>query len=67
MVNALAHPKAQQVRDTIVRKHLFFAMVLGRFLGITRPLYALTLGALRINPRRVAHFELIIAFVWTSF
>jgi membrane protein DedA with SNARE-associated domain len=63
---ALTHQRAKKVHEVIVRQHLFVAMFIGRFLGLTRPLYALALGALRVNPTRFAHYELSIAFIWAS-
>ncbi|MEL6804779.1 MAG: VTT domain-containing protein [Bacteroidota bacterium] len=61
-------PAANRVLHRLsVEKHLFLCILICRFITFTRPVYALTLGAMHIAPRRFVLYEIVISFLWVGF
>jgi membrane protein DedA with SNARE-associated domain len=63
----LQHPKIQKGKHFLETKGLFLYIGICRFVAVSRPLYALVLGSLKIKFSRFIFFEAIIAFFWVLF
>tara|TARA_B100001989_G_C24526295_1_gene458836 strand:- start:1204 stop:1704 length:501 start_codon:yes stop_codon:yes gene_type:complete len=63
----LEHPKVQKIRHFLQHKGLFVYIAVARFVAVTRPLYALVLGSLKIKFHRFILYEAIIALIWIMF
>lgn len=59
--------KIAVVKQRLAHDGLFITMLFGKFIGVLRPLYALTLGVLHTDQRRFLCYELILALLWTLF
>lgn len=65
--NKLNHPNVDKARTFLQSRGLFIYILICRFIAITRPLYALVLGSMKIKFWRFFTYELIVAFFWIIF
>jgi membrane protein DedA with SNARE-associated domain len=63
----LAHPKIATAKIFLQSKGLFLYIGILRFIAISRPLYALVLGSMKISFYRFFMYESLVAFVWVVF
>jgi membrane protein DedA with SNARE-associated domain len=63
----LQHPKVQKVRKLLQTKSLFIYILVCRFIAVSRPLYALVLGSLKVNFGRFILYESLVALAWVIF
>ena len=59
--------KVAYIKKRLADDGLFYTMAFGKFIGIFRPLYALILGVLHTDQKRFLMFEILLAFMWTTF
>ncbi len=55
------------MREKLEHNGMFLFILVCRFVTITRPIYALLLGTLRVPTKRFIIFEIIVGTVWISF
>ena len=63
----LDHPKVETARSFLQDRGLFIYILICRFIAVTRPLYALLLGSLKIKFWRFLVYELFVAFFCIMF
>lgn len=63
----LEQPKVETARNFLKSRGLFLYILIGRCITVTRPLYALILGSLKIRFYRFLAYEMVISLVWTLF
>jgi membrane protein DedA with SNARE-associated domain len=63
----MSHPKIQKARVFLQTRGLFIYILICRFIAVSRPLYALVLGSLKIKFFRFLLYEAIVAFFWIIF
>lgn len=59
--------KAIWLKEKLEQRGLFMFMLICRFVTITRPIYAVFLGTLRIPVQKYLFFEFVVGLIWVLF
>jgi len=59
--------RLHRVQEFLHTRGLVLFMILGRFITVTRPLYALLIGSVKIRFRRFIAVEIPLALFWVTF
>jgi membrane-associated protein len=65
--NRLQNPKLKKAHRFLKSRGLFLYIGTCRFVAVTRPLYALLAGSLKVSFQRFLIYEIIVALVWVIF
>lgn len=65
--NATSGPKALWLQEKLQKRGLFLFMLICRFITITRPIYAVFLGTIRVPLQKYLVYEFIVGVIWVLF